>query len=263
MPDPQITSSANPRIKRLVKLHTRRERDRSGEFLVEGRREVERALAAGGDISELYVAVDGNGAPWAPPSGVAATTVSADAIAKASYRRGKDVVLAVARQFSTSLQSLEVGEHPLLLIVEAIEKPGNLGTMLRTADAAGIDGLIVCDPTTDVFNPNVVRASLGTLFTVPLATAPTTEVISWLRDRAVSVAATSPAADTPYTEADLTGAVAIAVGSESHGLSEAWLSAGAGVHIPMAGSIDSLNAAASAAILLFEAVRQRQLTADG
>jgi TrmH family RNA methyltransferase len=164
----------------------------------------------------------------------------------------------VARQFPTALSALALGPDPLLLVVEAIEKPGNLGTMLRTAEAAGAAAVIVCDPATDPFNPNVVRASLGTLFTVPLAVADTPGTIARLGDLGIRTVVTTPGASLPHWEADLTGPVAVVVGSEQYGLSAPWLAAAdCRVVIPMPGSVDSLNAAMAAGIVLFEAVRQR------
>jgi TrmH family RNA methyltransferase len=146
----------------------------------------------------------------------------------------------------------------LLLVVEAIEKPGNLGTLLRGADAAGVDAVVVCDPVTDIFNPNVVRSSTGVLFSMPVIVAESGEVRSWLRTRAIRAVATTPAAPALYTDADLRGPLAIIMGSEQYGLSEFWLKeSDLLVRIPMAGQADSLNVAMAAIITLFEAARQR------
>lgn len=260
-----ITSLANERIKRLVRLRNRRERDRSGEFLVEGYREVRRALEAGVESSELYVCPElylGGNEPalvgHAEAAGATVIQVAEAPFRKASYRDRPEGLLAVARQFDTSLARIPERADALLLVAESIEKPGNLGTMLRTAEAAGAQGVIVCDPTTDPFNPNVVRASLGTLFLVPLAIATSEETIAELRRRGVRSLAATPEADTPHYAADLRGPSALVVGSEQLGLSDAWMEeADERVLIPMPGSMDSLNAAMSAGILLFEAVRQR------
>jgi len=264
-----ITSPANPRIKHLVRLRERRERDGSGLFLVEGYRELRRALAAGVEVTELYScpglylgeneeALVGAAAR----AGAEVVAVAEAPFRKASYRDRPEGLLGVARQFPTGLERLAPGPDPLLLVVEAIEKPGNLGTMLRTAEAAGAAAVIVCDPATDPFNPNVVRASLGTLFSVPLAVADTPGTISRLRELGIRTVATTPSASRPHWEADLTGPVAVVVGSEQYGLSAAWLEAAdLRVVIPMPGSVDSLNAAMAAGILLFEAVRQRALAA--
>lgn len=264
MIDP-ITSPANTRIKALVRLRGRRERDRTGRFLIEGFRELRRALDAGLPIAELYVCPDlylGTGEDavvhGAAASGAVIVPVAPEAFRKASYRDRPEGLLAVAEQFAVGLELLEVPEGALVLVAESIEKPGNLGTMLRTADAAGVHAVIVCDPTTDPFNPNVVRASLGTLFTVPIAIASTSETISWLRSHGIRSHATTPDATTPLWEADLAAPCAVVVGSEQYGLSEAWLGAAdERILIPMPGAVDSLNAAMAAGIVLFEAVRQR------
>jgi TrmH family RNA methyltransferase len=164
----------------------------------------------------------------------------------------------VAPQWRRSLAELTLPAVPFLLVVESIEKPGNLGTILRSADAAGCDALIVCDPITDLFNPNVVRASTGVLFSVPCVVASSEEVQAWLRSRGIRSIATTPAATTLYTDANLTGPLAVVMGSEQYGLSEFWLKhADLPVRIPMAGQADSLNVAMATIITLFEAVRQR------
>jgi TrmH family RNA methyltransferase len=261
----RITSTSNDRIKTLVRLRSRRERDRTGRFLVEGFRELSRAADAGIDLVEVYACPDlylgGNEAALAErcaAAGAEVTDVAEAPFRKASYRDRPEGLLAVARQFDVSLGHLALPPVPLLLVAESIEKPGNLGTMLRTADAAGADAVVVCDPATDPFNPNVVRASLGTLFAVPLAVASTPEAITWLDDRGIPTFAATPAGDLPHFEADLAGPAALVVGSEQYGLTGEWLEAATRrVVIPMPGSVDSLNAAMSAGILLFEALRQR------
>jgi len=269
-PEP-ITSPANPRIKHLVRLRDRRERDRSGLFLVEGYRELRRALEAGVELTELYCCPDlylgENEAALveaARRAGAEIVPVAEVPFRKASYRDRPEGLLGLARQFPTSPAGLAPQPDPLLLVVEAIEKPGNLGTMLRTAEAAGAAAVVVCDPATDPFNPNVVRASLGTLFTVPLVVADTPGAISRLRELGIRTVATTPSASQAHWEADLTGPVAVVVGSEQYGLSDAWLAAAdCRVVIPMPGAVDSLNAAMAAGIVLFEAVRQRAAAPAG
>lgn len=259
-----ISSPGNRRVKALVRLRTRRERDREGLFLVEGAREVRRALAWRSQLLTIYRCPSlrrTEGAQgWLEEveKGVEVVELSEPAFRKVSYRDHPDGLLAVLRQPPLALAGLRPGPSPLLLVVESVEKPGNLGAMLRTAEAAGADAVIVADPATDVFNPNVVRASLGSLFTVPLAVTSGTDALKWLRRRGIAVVATSPAADRTSWESDLRGAVALVIGSERHGLSDLWIScADRRVRIPMAGSVDSLNAAATAAVILFEARRQR------
>ncbi len=260
-----ITSPANTRIKALVRLRDRRERDATRTFAVEGYRELLRFLDAGLSMRTLFVCpelfVGSNESALVDrcrQSGAEIVEVSDIPFRKASYRDRPEGLLAVAAQFDTSLDAIPLTENPLVLVAESIEKPGNLGTMLRTAEAAGLAGMIVADPTTDPFNPNVVRASLGTVFAVPLSITDTATAIDHLRSAGVVIMATTPEAVLPYYEADLRGPTALVVGSEQYGLSPAWLDeADANIVIPMPGSVDSLNAAMAAGVAVFEAVRQR------
>ena len=264
-PIEKITSLQNPRVKQLVKLRDRRPRDEAGVFLVEGYREIRRALEKNIALTELYFSPD-----WflgenesallaqAETRGAKLFELTKDAFAKVAYRERPDGLLAVAPQWKRALADLTLPENPFLLVVEAIEKPGNLGTILRSADAAGCDAVIVCDPVTDIFNPNVVRASTGVLFSVALVVEESANVLAWLKQKQVRTIATTPSAQTLYTAADLRGPLAIVMGSEQYGLSEFWLKeADLPVRIPMAGQADSLNVAMATIITLFEAVRQR------
>ena len=254
-----LTSLANDRVKHVVRLRTRRHRDREGRFIVEGVRELRAALGAGFPLETVFHA--GADAPDLLDALVAAgampEAVSGAVFAKLSYRDKPDGLLAVARIPDTALGGLTVAPDALWLVAASVEKPGNLGAMLRTADAAGVAGVLVADPATDPFNPNVVRASVGTLFSVPLAVASAAEVRAWLATHGIRVVATSPDAPNDYAAADLNGPVAIVVGGEHGGLDADWLDAGEAVRIPMAGQADSINAATTAAVLLFEARRQR------
>lgn len=268
MMEPEIiTSLQNPRVKQLVKLRDRRPRDQAQQFLVEGYRQIRRALDKGFAPAELYYCPE-----WYPGDQGNEDTLLADAaaagarifqlnkpaFAKVAYRERPDGLLAVLPQWRRELDDLALADSPLVLVVEAIEKPGNLGTILRSADAAGVDGLIVCDPVTDLFNPNVVRASTGVLFSVPVVIADSEAVRDWLKQRKIRSVATTPAAGQLHSDADLTGPLAIVMGSEQYGLSDAWLAqADETVRIPMAGQADSLNVAMATIITLFEAVRQR------
>ena len=266
-----ITSVTNPRVKHLVKLRNRRERDASGVFLIEGYRELTRAVDSGLEIREVFVCPDlflgdnENGlVERAVAGGARAVELGPEAFRKVSYRDRPEGLMGLADQFSTSLDRLAPSSNPLILVVESIEKPGNLGTMLRTADSAGVDAVIVCEPTTDPFNPNVVRASLGCLFLVPLAVSSTPDALRWLAEHGIATFATTPGATVPHWQADLSGPVAIAVGSEQYGLTETWLQeAGMQIRIPMGGQVDSLNAAMAAGVVLFEAVRQRAAATAG
>lgn len=265
-PSPEkISSLQNPRVKQLVKLRSRRDRDEAGVFVVEGYREILRALDRDARPAEFYFSPEwflgeNEGALIARAAGAGAAMfeLSKDAFAKVAYRDRPDGLLAVVPQWKTGLDDLKLGAEPFLLVVEAIEKPGNLGTILRSADAAGVDAVIVCDPVTDLFNPNVVRSSTGVLFSVPVSITTSEVLRPWLREHGVRAVATTPAADALYTETDLTGPIAIVMGSEQYGLSDFWLREADGqVRIPMAGQADSLNVAMATLITLFEAVRQR------
>ena len=247
-----------------MRLHERTHRDTQQRFLVEGRRELERALAEG-VIEEIYFCAElfrDNGSQElverASQAGVAICQLAPMAFDKVSLREGPDGLLGVARAWHLTLADLKLSATPLLLIVERVEKPGNLGALLRSADAAGADAVIVCDPVTDLFNPNVVRASTGVLFSVPCFVEESAAVLGWLRSKGIRTVATTPAATALYSDSDLTGPLAIVMGSEQYGLSEFWLkNADLPVRIPMAGQADSLNVAMAALITLFEAVRQR------
>jgi TrmH family RNA methyltransferase len=260
----EITSPANPRVKHLVALRHRRARDRAGVTLVEGFEELGLALAAGARPVSLYVCPDLAG-PGAAPMidrvrdlGAEVILVSRAVFGKIAYRESPDGWLAVLPAVQTSLTSLPTGANPLVLICEGVEKPGNLGAILRTADAAGVTAVIAADPVTDWANPNVVRASKGTVFSVPVASASTAEVFAWLAEHALALVTAAPDGDVLLTDADLSGPTAIAVGSEARGLPAAWLErADTRLRIPMVGQADSLNVSTSAAILVYEAVRQR------
>jgi TrmH family RNA methyltransferase len=269
MPPEKITSLQNPRIKQLVRLRDRRPRDEAGLFIIEGYREVRRALEKAVPLRELYFSPDwflGENEPAllvrAEAEGAQLFELSKEAFAKVAYRERPDGLLAVAPQWRRTLADLTLRPPPLVLVVEAIEKPGNLGTILRSADAAGVDAVMVCDPVTDIFNPNVVRSSTGVLFSVPVVVSDSPSVCRWLKDHGIRAVGTTPAAETLYTATDLRGPLAIIMGSEQYGLSEFWLKeSDARVRIPMAGQADSLNVAMATIITLFEAVRQRAATA--
>jgi TrmH family RNA methyltransferase len=257
-----ITSTANPRVKALAKLKDRSARRDTGTFPIEGLRTVDRAFSAGWPLADIVVAPEVASqehmalAKRIEASGVALTELGATAFARIANRRHPDGILAVGRTRRLTLEQLDLTLDPLLLIVDAVEKPGNLGAILRTADAAGVDAVIAADPATDLFNPNVVRASQGALFTVPTAVATAAAVAGWLAGLGVMAVAASPRATVPPWDVDLTGGRAIVVGSEHAGVSAAWTDA-LEVQIPMRGSGDSLNAAIAAAVIIYEALRQR------
>lgn len=263
-----ITSAANPRLKAVAALRRRRSREEARLTVVEGLEETELALDAGvvpGTVFHcpelmLAAAVGARLVARARSLGAETIRLSRAAFEKVAYREGPDGILATAPLPGVALADLDLGAAPLVLVAEGIEKPGNLGAILRTADAAGVSAVIAADPVTDWGNPNVVRASKGTVFSVPVASAAGGEVRAWLAAGGIPLIATTPDTTTLHTAADLTGPVAIAVGSEKYGLGEAMLGAAAvRVRIPMSGRVNSLNVATSAAIVLYEAVRQRSL----
>ena len=251
-----IKSPTNPRVKSIVRLRNRRERDETGAFVVEGIAEVRKAMDSHVECLELFATQDVSEDLLSDASDleIRAFRTSDEAFGKMAYR--STGALLVARQFDTSLERMPSGS--LYLICEAIEKPGNLGTMIRTAEGAGVDGVIICDPTIDVFNPNVVRASVGTMLWVPLAVATTAEAIQWCASGGIQTVAASPEASQQYDQTDLRPPSALIVGAEHKGLSPNLIAAAdVSVRIPMQGHGNSLNAAASAAVMLYETVRQR------
>ncbi len=262
----ELTSVSNARVRALVNLRRRRQRDQLGLMLVEGYEELSLALAAGAVPNALYVCPDlvrdtDNLRTVAEVAalGTEIVHVNARVFERIAYRESPDGWLAVVRTVPTDLAALRLGPNPLALVCESVEKPGNLGAMLRTADAVGADAVIAAAPITDWGNPNVVRASKGTVFAVPVAAADSVDVLSWAKAGGLRVVAATPDTDTLFTDVDFTGPSAIAVGSEKHGLSDEWLaSADVLVRIPMAGLANSLNVATSAAIILYEALRQRR-----
>ncbi len=267
MPELTITSPSNPRLKALVALRRRRAREESGLTLVEGYEELALALEAGVLPETLYhcpeLMLDPAGQARlvreVAARGTEVVRLSRAAFEKASYREGPDGVLAVVPSLTRSCADLRVGATALVLLCEAVEKPGNLGAMLRTADAAGVEAVVAADPVTDWGNPNLVRASKGTVFSVPVASDPTAEALAWLDAAGITLVATTPDTDLDHTDVDYTGPVAVAVGTEKHGLTRAVLDHAAHrVRIPMVGRANSLNVATSAAVVLYEAVRQRR-----
>lgn len=274
MPPTHIASPSNPRIKNVVRLTTnRRHREETHQTVVEGSREVRRCLDAGVVPAEVYLCPE-----LIAPSDADLThrlsqlrtptsqllSVTPDVFAKIAVRADSGGILLVIPYTQTALSGLPLAANPFLVVVEGAEKPGNVGAILRTADAAGVDGLILCAGGTDLHNPNVIRASLGTRFTVPVAEAPTEEVIVWLKRWGITAVAATPDATAVYTKTDLTGPLAIVTGSEAEGLSAEWLAAAdATVTIPMYGVADSLNLATSTALLLYEVVRQRGMGEGG
>lgn len=261
---PLITSLQNPKIKNVVALEKARERKRQGVFLIEGVRETSMAIQAGYELQTVFFCPD-----IVPADEMIAlienesllVPVQRTVFEKIVYRESTGGVLAVAHQQKHSLSSVKLSHNPLILIVEAVEKPGNLGALLRTADAANLDAVIICDPQTDFYNPNVIRSSVGCVFTRQVASATTSETIAWLAGKGITSYCTYLEASMPYHTCDYTKPCAIVMGTESTGLSAEWVkNAGANIIIPMQGKIDSMNVSTAAAIVIFEAKRQRNFT---
>ena len=272
-----ISSTQNAGVKRVVLLQQKSsERRREGMFVVEGRREITHCLNAGYQAEVLYLC------PTLWPSGdngkspaheadlseseiiklaggeVRVVEVTPAVYAKMAYRGGTEGMIAVIHCREFSLEDLNLGSTPLIMVLESVEKPGNLGAILRSADAAGADAVIVCDPLTDLYNPNLIRSSIGAIFNVPCVACSTDECINYLKQRGIRILTAQLQDSKLYYDTDMRSSTAIVMGTESTGLTDAWRQAAdAHIRIPMLGRLDSLNVSVSAAILLFEAVRQR------
>ena len=260
-----ITSPQNPKVKHAIKLRERRQRKRDGLMLIEGYDELRLATASGIRLQTLFYcpalfgAVDNEALlAHARQAGAELLEVSQSVFEKMAYRENPDGWLGIAPTLRGVLADLRLSANPLLIVAESVEKPGNLGAILRSADAAGVDGLILCDPTIDLGNPNVVRSSRGAIFSVPVAEATSAETLAWLRQRGIKVAAATPEAASSFTEVDLSGPVAIVVGTEHEGLSPLWRDqADVKARIPMLGRVNSLNVVTATTLFIYEAVRQR------
>ena len=287
----RITSAQNPKVKELLALQEKsRLRRERGLFVVEGRRELEHCLAAGFTIDTIFYcpAIYGTALPgvgggcglqgaedFTPfgecslqptatsdlataASGVRIVEVTPELYGKIAYRGGTEGIIAEVRSRDLALEDLKLRPEPLVVVLESVEKPGNLGAVLRSADAASADAVIVCDPLTDLFNPNLIRSSLGGIFTVPCVATDSPSAIAWLKKQGIRILTAQLQDSVWYYDSDMKGGTAIVIGTESTGLTQQWREAAdEHIRIPMLGRLDSLNASVSAAILLFEAVRQR------
>ena len=262
----EISSVQNPKVKQVVRWRDRPDRDDSQVVLAEGYRALVRALAGGYHIDEVFVCPEffpGQEHEEAlleqlRAQGAKLIRVAPAAFTKMAYRDRPEGLLGVGPQCHRTLADLRLSQCPFLLVAEQIEKPGNLGTMMRSSDAVKVDGLVLCDSKTDLYNPNVVRASTGNLFTLPVAEATTAETIPWLKSHGIRILATSPHVDTLYTQVNLAEPVAVVVGAEQYGLTKPWLDeADLVVRLPMLGEADSLNVATATAVMLYEVLRQR------
>ena len=277
-----ITSAQNPKIKNLLLLQEKsKARREQGLFVVEGQRELEHCLQAGYQMRTVFICpeIAGIAGDEALSVAFARTGSRSDAEESASsealrpaiisipeqlyrkvaYRESTEGIIAEVEYKALTLDDLRLPENPLIMVLESVEKPGNLGAVLRSADAAGADAVLICDPLTDLFNPNLIRASIGAVFTVPVVAAPSAQVIPWLQERGIQILTAQLQDSSLYYDVDMKRGTALVMGTESTGLTDIWRkAASAHIRIPMLGQLDSLNVSVSAAILLFEAVRQRQ-----
>jgi len=260
-----ISSFQNPLIKNVLLLEEKpRERKIQNLIVIEGFREVRLALLSGFTVKTIFYCKDFidnkelNSLLSQGSSSFEMIEIPGEIYNRLAYRKDHGGIIALANPKRLLLKDLRLGKNPLLLVLESVEKPGNLGAILRTADAANLDAVIICDPQTDIYNPNAIRSSIGCIFTMPVVTSTTEQTIRWLRSNSVLIFATVLTATHYYHETDLRKSSAIIMGSEADGLSDQWLDeADQLIKIPMNGKIDSMNVSASAAIVVFEALRQR------
>ena len=255
-----ISSAQNPKIKLLLELQQKSaERRKHGLFVVEGRREVERCINNGYQVDTLFWCPEIFGDEEPVVDGARIFQVSADIYNKVAYRGGTEGVIAEVVAQQHTLDGLQLQQRPLVVVLESVEKPGNVGAILRSADASNVDAVIVCDPQCDLYNPNIIRASVGAFFNVPTVACTSEECIQWLKSHDIQILTAQLQDSHYYYETDMSRATAIVMGTESTGLTDKWRqAANAHIKIPMLGIGDSLNVSVSAAILMFEAVRQRQ-----
>ena len=253
-----ITSKSNPKIKNVVKLQKSSERREQNRIIIEGRREIESAVACGFVVDTLFICNE----ILSAEVNIEANTieeVSLEVFEKIAYREGSDGLLAVAIPKYADLNDFKPKKNPLIIVLETVEKPGNLGAVMRTADAASVDAVIIADPRTDLFNPNAIRASIGTIFSVPLFACSSEECIEWLKANDIKIYCTYLKASIDYLEADFREGSAIVMGTEATGISDIWVEAAdQNLIIPMNGIADSLNVSVTTAIVVFEAIRQRR-----
>jgi RNA methyltransferase, TrmH family len=258
---PIITSLQNPKIKNVVALEKARERKAQNVFIIEGLKELSLATESGYRFKTVYFC----------PAIISEEKISElirdrnlllpvheSVFEKIAYRESTGGIIAIAEQKQHRLEDIKLSKEPLVLILESVEKPGNLGAILRTADAAGVDAVIICDPQTDFYNPNVIRSSVGCVFTRQIASASSDQTISWLKQHNIKIYCTYLQASKPYHELDYLKGCAIVMGTEATGLSKLWVeSSDTNIIIPMQGKIDSMNVSTAAAVVIFEAKRQR------
>ena len=253
----KITSTQNPKVKRLAALQQKSaERRREGVFVVEGRRELDHCIEAGYEVESIFVCQDI--VPDNLPPAAKTYDVSTRVYERIAYRGSTEGIVAIVYAKQLTLNDLKLGDKPFVVVLESVEKPGNLGAVLRSADAAGVDAVIVCDPLTDLYNPNLIRSSIGAIFTVPCVACTSDECIRFLKERGIQILTAQLQDSRLYYDVDMRRPTAIVMGTEATGLTQQWrLAADAHIRIPMLGRLDSLNVSVSAAVLMYEAVRQR------
>lgn len=260
-----ISSIHNPRVKEAARLRERKGREEQGRIIIDGAREIERAIARGVEIQELYVCDElvtsetcRQVIEAVSQEGAEQLDVPPNVFAKLAFGERAEGIVAVAKTPRRQLSSFQLGENPLVGVLAAVEKPGNIGAVVRSADGSGVNALIVADGGTDIYNPNVIRASLGVVFTLPVLSADSRETIAWLRERGLRMFAARVDGAVDYASADFRGPAAIVLGSEAEGLSAEWQAADiTSIKLPMLGTADSLNVSCTAAVLFYEARRQR------
>ena len=267
-----ITSPQNPRVKHVVALQQKSSlRREEGLFVVEGQREIEHCIASGYEVVEVFTVLSEESVPSGRADGLQLTVdypvtrVTPQVYEKMAYRGSTEGIIAIVKAKDHSISSVNRKllsvNNPLVVVLESVEKPGNLGAILRSADAAGADAVIVCDPLTDLYNPNLIRASIGALFTVPTAVSTSGECIHFLKERGIRILTAQLQDSSEYYDCDMRQPTAIVMGTEATGLTPQWRQAAdAHIRIPMLGRLDSLNVSVSAAILMYEAVRQRRIS---
>lgn len=253
----KITSTQNPKVKRLAALQQKSaERRREGVFVVEGRRELDHCIEASYEVESIFVCQDI--VPDNLPPAAKTYDVSTRVYERIAYRGSTEGIVAIVYAKQLTLNDLKLDDKPFVVVLESVEKPGNLGAVLRSADAAGVDAVIVCDPLTDLYNPNLIRSSIGAIFTVPCVACTSDECIRFLKERGIQILTAQLQDSRLYYDVDMRRPTAIVMGTEATGLTQQWrLAADAHIRIPMLGRLDSLNVSVSAAVLMYEAVRQR------
>ncbi len=261
-----ITSAQNPKVKELLLLQQKSsERRKTGLFVVEGRRELHHCVETGYEVDSVFCChslladIDGHEGMPSLPVSTPVYEVSEQVYEKMAYRGGTEGLMATVRMRERTLDDLRLSPSPLIVVLERVEKPGNLGAVLRSADAAGADAVMVCDPLTDLYNPNLIRSSVGAFFSVPCVACTSEACIAFLKQRGITILTAQLQDSKLYYDTDMRRGIALVMGTEATGLTTQWREAAdAHIRIPMLGRVDSLNVSVSAAILLFEAVRQRR-----